>query len=408
MAGSECLFHDDRTLFGEVQRDLQKAKWLPRKHAHRLGMAVCSCRKRKGQLPSAEVVAEIKTQGTDVLNLLAEDKSKFLPSTYSFLVDCINTARENNFSKFKLLTVLVHAKENDFSLISREALCVNHPVSERDIQKEQNRNKKLTAHQIEIIRAKKAKKMKKDFQPVLVNMPIFPRNFKRLEDDLGEKFFQFVSKHKVYVEFDNAFNDSSIAENRESMHVNLYGPPETVKMLSRKLVQSAGIAQQAMNDSHEERRARKLVRQYQKAVADDAQQWSNDILDHVKERMEDDFALKVWKSSKDSHGKSKRSTVKAPTSVLDGGKCLQCQKPFSSLKDKTTCKYHAGYMTYDGSRGCHFWSCCDMATSMDDSMFDNHHTTGCCESVAHNWRTHAKANGKDKDDITLPKFYKCM
>ncbi|KAJ8301505.1 hypothetical protein KUTeg_020492 [Tegillarca granosa] len=42
-----CIFHKDRTNFDKVTREVERAKIIPKAYAHRLAMAICSCKRKK-------------------------------------------------------------------------------------------------------------------------------------------------------------------------------------------------------------------------------------------------------------------------------------------------------------------------------------------------------------------------
>ncbi|WAR11776.1 hypothetical protein MAR_025956 [Mya arenaria] len=345
--------------------------------------------------PSEKEFSDVKSRSQDTLNLLAEDSGSFHPASHSFLCDAIESASPTDHSRFMLMKVLVQAQQNDWSLLFRQNICSNKSISEREIQREVNKKKKLTEQQKEIIKQKRIKKMKK-LDSTEITLSIYPGNMKKLEKEIGSGLHQFARKKDTYIEFQAQVNSVNMAANKQSTVLKVWGNLEDVSCLHSLLEASACKVQKEMDDLREVKIRAMSEKKKQKALN----------LENSKELKEDDFVLKAHKSAKNSKGKGKGSHNTRPTTtVLDGGHCLHCYKPFPGLHDTTTCKYHAGYKAEDEMTGDHRWSCCDQFVDTAADHYTQHKSTGCCEAKVHNWRTHEKAKGKDHDKSKLYSYH---
>ncbi|XP_060561408.1 uncharacterized protein LOC132721167 [Ruditapes philippinarum] len=234
MDPESCLYHKDKDAFNSLQKQLQKCGWLPRKCVHRLAMAVCACRKHKGSLPSRDEFLENR----DKLQKHLEDERDSLPTQLlSCIEHCLNTASETDYSYSQFIAVLTKAKLGDNSMLSRAVLSTNSKISERDLQREINRKKKLTAHQIEIIKNKKKKKMNSG----LVKLQLFPGNFLKLKLD-------FVKEMKGFIEPQSKMNNANFENKTLETWVKVWGDPSNIKSLADRLKEEAKVVQERMDN----------------------------------------------------------------------------------------------------------------------------------------------------------------
>ncbi|KAL4234171.1 hypothetical protein ACF0H5_005824 [Mactra antiquata] len=401
MATTHCLYHSDQDSFISLQKDLIQCGWLPRKCAHRLAMAVCACRKRLGEVPSYED----QLANTEMIRgIIQSENAKYSNRIVTFINECLNLTNISNtnndyngksYSYIQLITVLCNAKQQDFSMLSRASVSANSKFSERELQREINRKKKLTPHQVDMIIRKKKKKT----PACLVKLPIFPGNLQKLLK------LEYVSKSKVaIVEPHYTKNNTNFDNNRVESFVKVWGNPENIKTLTARMIQNAKCVQERMDAERERRQRVKTERRiYYDAIAslmgcsihaldEEVSPWA---FDSCKEALTDDFTLKAHKSAR---GKAKSQTVKTQSSVLDGGHCLQCFKSFTNLHDNTECTFHEGFASMNQLKGKKTWSCCKTVVEDSDTKDYLHHScTGCTTSRVHAWRTHAKSKGKNKD-----------
>ncbi|XP_045192824.2 uncharacterized protein LOC123549087 [Mercenaria mercenaria] len=381
-----CLYHKDKDSFSRIQKELQKSGWIPRTCAHRLAMAVCSCRKNKQPMPSRDEFLDSQAKLEEQVDPLRAYLPKHL---LTCLDDCMNSATETDYSYCQFISILVKAKLGDFSMLSRAVLSTNSKISERDLQREISRKKKLTPHQIEIIKNKRKRKM----NSVLIKLPVFPGNFTKLQLD-------FVKESKGYLEPQYNLNNQNFESKKIETWVKVWGDPTNMKTLSERLTEEARAVQKRMDSEWRERRTRNAERRRYLASVydddDDEEEYENTVMSgNVKEHLTDDFSLKVQKSAKN---KTKTVLAKAQTSVLQGGHCLQCYKPFTDLHDGTSCTFHEGFIVSQELSNKRIWSCCSDVVNEDMDAYTVHSTTGCSTSPVHNWRTHAKSKGKDREN----------
>lgn len=314
-----------------------------------------------------------------VADIYNQQRETLSPALTRFIENCLN-APETDYSHSQFLKVLYESNLGNFNMLSRAAISSNGSISEREKQREINRKKKLTPQQIEIIKRKKKKKM----DCVVVKLPLFPGNITKLK-------FEFVRESKAFYEPDYTLNNANFDAGKVETFVRVWCDPNKLPTVKSHMVAEAKTLQTNMD---KEREARKRLKQARRVARlswmDRKEEPFEDIVltGHTKDRLTDDFSLKALKSTKDRYAKPQ-------TSVLDGGHCLQCYKPFSSLKDKTPCTFHAGYQVRKSSEEC-VWSCCSTDVNKSMSSYVAHSHTGCTTSVVHNWRTHAKAKGKTK------------
>lgn len=129
-------------------------------------------------------------------------------------------------------------------MLSRASVSTNLKISERDLQREINRNKKLTKHQIDII----IKKKKKKGQVYSVKLPIFPGNLSQVMK------LEFVSKQRKHIiEPDYATNNENYDSNKSETVVKIWGNPDNFKTMAAHMIEMAKTIQMNMDKEREVR-----------------------------------------------------------------------------------------------------------------------------------------------------------
>lgn len=169
---------------------------------------------------------------------LLEPLRNSLPLTLvTYIDDCLNTATVTDFSHCQFLAILHKAKLGDFSMLSRVTLSSNSKMSEKDLQREINRNRKLTPHQIEIIKNKK----KKTMDTCIIKLPLFPGNFLKLK-------LNFVKESKGLIEPQTDLNNENFEAKKIGTFVKVWGNPSNIKSMRHRLMEEAKAVQKRMDN----------------------------------------------------------------------------------------------------------------------------------------------------------------
>ena len=185
-------------------------------------------------MPSRDEFLDLKAELEKHLEPLKEVLSNNL---FACIDHCLNSASETDYSCCQFITVLVKAKLSDYSPLSRAVLSTNSKISERDLQREINRKKKLTAVQIEIIKNKKKKKMNSH----VIKLPVFPGNFSKLK-------LNYVQDMKGFIEPQYQMNNENFESKKLETWVKVYGDPSNIKSLSARLIEEARAVQKRMDE----------------------------------------------------------------------------------------------------------------------------------------------------------------
>lgn len=198
-----------------------------------------------GPLPESGLLLSYK----ETLEKILEKQRSILPKSLIMLIEkCLNTGTASDYSLGQMITILVKAKHGDYSMLSRATLSTNSKLSEKELQRSINRNKKLTPSQVEIIISKKKKKLKSD----LIKLPVFPGNFPKMKTD-------FVKENKGFIQLQYDLNNQSFAENKIETYVKVWGDPANLKTLNQRLIEEAKVVQKQVDN---ERRVKYTYNNY--------------------------------------------------------------------------------------------------------------------------------------------------
>lgn len=169
--------------------------------------------------------------------ILEQEKNVLPRSLIIFIEKCLNTGTGSDYSLGQMIILLVKAKRGDYSMLSRAALSTNSKLSEKEQQRNINRNKKLTPSQIEIIISKKKKRLNSE----VIKLPVFPGNFPKMKTD-------FVKENKGFIQLQYDLNNQSFAENKIETYVRVWGDPANLKTLNQRLIEEAKVVQKQVDN----------------------------------------------------------------------------------------------------------------------------------------------------------------
>lgn len=387
-----CLFHSARPQFDKMVRSVQQAKIIPKQFAGRLAMAVCSCRKKKINVCALMTEKELHDKMLELKDRLCVEKDwpdSLIDYFYQVLSDDISLEHD---SKCRFIYVIHQAIiYNNYDMLTRAAVSSNiqevKPVKKLD-------NKPLPKHVVDIIIRRKMRKA--NIQRKL-SLSMFPGNLKSLQE--CPDFVELVAENKnnVNIVFNHSENTKHMKNNNNQTEAMVAGGDEKIIKEFCEALKKLAINQQKKMDTRykaiKERRSRRRKHVFNVTMTTDYDDVNNDT--NLKDELADNYAFtrkKLWQKKSQASGQKT-----ANQSVLMGGHCLSCLKPFNGLKtelrEKDPCIYHPGYTYFNIEDSTIRWTCCDEQALDDKPTPEDHSQTGCC-SGNHIWRPHKKVSRK--------------
>ncbi|XP_060077046.1 uncharacterized protein LOC132556628 [Ylistrum balloti] len=364
-----CLYHNDKLAFQQLSRDIQHAKLIPRPYVYRLGMAVCSCRRKKPDIKGLLQSSDLHIIISSVQEKLhSNEEQKFLKNFLnSEVVKGIST---DNYSLCMFLYVLYQSyKNNTYNFLQGTSPAVDRP---KKVKVEKTNKQKVK--QMVVQKRMKTLKSKQECK-----MKIFPGNLLRLKDTEGFKKLLYQYRKDIVLKFNKEANERTFTSKIAITHVILHY--KDVKMLATfrsKLWSAAEEIQKEMDNRHSEQR-----RSYGQRII-----YDKEVLDHtatacaVKETRQTDYIKKL---------KKRGWTPQTPSPLIDG-QCFNCLGTFEGLKDAAPCQHHPGYLKNE------VWTCCGEKAMTAKPCHKDHQETGCVVGI-HNWRQR-KTGGRKLDSYT--------
>ncbi|KAJ8301977.1 hypothetical protein KUTeg_020964 [Tegillarca granosa] len=199
--------------------------------------------------------------------------------------------------------------------------------------------------------------------------------------------------------FNHNENTKHMKNNNNQTEAMVAGGDEKIIKEFCEALKKLAINQQKKMDTRykaiKERRSRRRKHVFNVTMTtdDDDDDVNNDT--NLKDELADNYAFtrkKLWQKKSQASGQKT-----ANQSVLMGGHCLSCLKPFNGLKtesgEKDPCIYHPGYTYFNIEDSTIRWTCCDEQALDDKPTPEDHSQTGCC-SGNHIWRPHKKVSRK--------------
>ncbi|XP_046360487.1 uncharacterized protein LOC124138020 [Haliotis rufescens] len=334
-----CIFHENKTGFECLRRQLQRSKVLPRHLSPRLAMAVCSCRKTR--------TATIDISNEDFSNLKQTLKIHFDQwiSTASssalavaWKVLCTDSAPTS--SEKCLLYIIERALKGDFTLLEAEKKtctrwlltgdAVPNSGSNDDNDNSSNKAPKLTQRQKGLMVKKRKRKM-----PIRgsVHIPLNGDHIVLLYKAVGAQFERIFHKFKCVIEVDWEATNSNVERS-----INL----TTLSVWCRSSQTLTDIRRYLQEMLSDRRHILNVMNMKRNTHRDDDTPIEHDI--HLSYQLTDHFTEKVLGRKRHRNRcRQSRQRVKSLPSALDTMLCDRCQQPYSEVLYKDIpCSFHPG------------------------------------------------------------------
>lgn len=374
----QCLFHVDRPEFERMERDIKRAKLIPREYCHRLASAVCACRKHPEWHADEAQLSEHVQNLQNMLQTNTQKLSKFLVEVLKTVLETVNPS---DYSRCRLLQILFLAQYGNFVLLTRSAIRENAVACfDTEVLKEYQEyreKEKLKDRALQM-----TSKMFKFSNPEM-------RHISSSEDDHCDHSsytdaheFDLNDSHSKKGNLICALNRFTTKRNFDNnvnrSHIDIRrSNPGAVRALRSVLKQQEREKHLNQCETMHRNKPSKIDR------GDNSDKETTDISPNSKDRLTDDFEIKAHRN--ESQVINRKLAKKS--SVLDGGHCRQCLQPFTSLSPSSGCKHHPGFVSYGGN-----WTCCYNYVGWRYNVNDlktSHAQHGCVEGV-HSWRMDKK------------------
>ncbi|OWF37388.1 hypothetical protein KP79_PYT13991 [Mizuhopecten yessoensis] len=358
----------------QLCRDIQHAKLIPRPYVYRLGMAVCSCRRKKPDLQGLLKSSDLRTIVSAIQDKVnSKTEQKFLKTFLDS--ELMKGVSLNNYSVCMLLYVIYQSCQNNtYEFLQGSSRAVERPPKAKG-----EKVRKQNVYEMAV-----KKRLKKLNSKQESTVKIFPGNLGQLRETESYKQLVYEYKRDIVMKFNKDANDRAFTNGTTATQVIIhYTDLGKLASFKSRLNSVAGEIQGEMDRTRmvrlNNRRARVLRRGYNRG-SDESDLTTAACA--IKETRQKDF-----------HQKLKKGGRSPPTpSPLTGGHCFNCLGTFEGLRDSGPCQHHPGFVKDE------VWTCCGEKVDKTKPIHEDHQETGCIVSI-HNWRQR-KNSGRRSEHST--------
>ncbi|KAK3086565.1 hypothetical protein FSP39_020301 [Pinctada imbricata] len=251
-----CLFHDDKLQFDIVCKDIVRAKVLPRTCAHRLGMAVCACRRNKIEIEKFLSAEKLRTV-ISYINEHVLNRADLPTNLRSFIEKILfRNITLGDYSCCKFLSIMYDSlADQKYDQLSREATNSKTMTSATPEVAQANTKRKMNQKQFDIMM--KRKLSNKD-RTTRFSLPMFAGNVLKLKKNAQYEAMRKRYGNSVFVQFCDKENTEHITNNKTLTEVDVYAKE---KSNAEKFITEARTHARAIQEAEEEKRKVRMKQQ---------------------------------------------------------------------------------------------------------------------------------------------------
>ena len=164
-----------------------------------------------------------------------------------FIKNILGTVTPSDYSRCRLLEILFLAQNDDFSLLTRLAICRNM-VDGVELSKIKRKTNPFTEKQFELMMKKKKRKMDSE----VIELPMYPGHVKQLDSKLDSSLVEYSKKEQFVFELKYGLNRGSFTNSVDKTYIQIWGTdPGAIQSVKTHLIRKAREVQEQALCEHE-------------------------------------------------------------------------------------------------------------------------------------------------------------